>query len=138
MKMYLKKFGIPCFPLQFSWGPLRTWKSRNATALAHCSAGVQGAMIILCHQFSRQSTLHFIHRKQTSSLSPPHNMRTWTSQISSWDYCLEICGVGWRGASRATAMKSNSTDYKWIHAGHRAVQTLSYKSTSVLKQKVPS
>lgn len=35
-------------------------------------------------------------------------------------------------------MKSNSMDYKRVHAGHQAVQTPTYKSTSALKQKVSS
>lgn len=34
---------IPSIPLLFSWGSLRAWQSRNATALAHCSTGAQGA-----------------------------------------------------------------------------------------------
>lgn len=32
----------PSLPLQFSYSLLGAWQNRNATDLAHCSAGAQG------------------------------------------------------------------------------------------------
>lgn len=66
--MYLKKSGIPCFPLQFSWGPVRTLKSRNATDLAHCSAGVQGATDYTLPPIQQAEHTAF-HTSKTNKLS---------------------------------------------------------------------